>query len=117
MINEQGTPAHITSPEDLVGKFVIVRTSGAGVHAGVLVSLNGENGVTLNRSRRLWRWWAGEGAFLSGVAVHGLHADTKRKGSKVGAPVDIVISGVHELIPCSAKAAASIAEYPTHVAD
>ncbi len=117
MADNDGATAPIAKPEDLIGRFVIARCSGAGVHAGTLASLNGQDGVTLTNSRRLWRWWAGEGAFLSGVATHGLHTDAKRKKSSVGAPTDIVLNGVHELIPCTPKAEESIKGYPTHDAD
>jgi len=116
MTDTTETHTSIAKPEDLIGRFVIARCTGAGVHAGTLASLNGENGVTLTNSRRLWRWWAAESAFLSGVAAHDLHASAEKK-SIVGAPVDIVLNGVHELIPCSPQAAASIQEYPTHDAD
>jgi hypothetical protein len=111
------TASAITGPEDLIGRFVIARCTGAGVHAGTLVSLDGQDGATLSQSRRLWRWWAGKGAFLSGVAAHGLHTDKTRKKSSLGEPTDIVLKGVHELIPCTPEAAASIAEYPSHDAD
>lgn len=107
------TALPITDPNDLIGCFVICRCSAAGVHAGTLVSLNGEDGATLNGSRRLWRWYAKKGDFLSGVAVHGLH-DGKSKQSKIGEPVDIAIKGVCEIIPCTDAATASIQEFASH---
>ena len=102
--------AAITGPQDLIGRFVIARCRDAGVHAGTLGGLNGERGATLQASRRLWSWHAASGAFLSGVAVAGL----KPKVCKIGATVDIVLTEVCELIPCTEEAAASIAGYPTH---
>lgn len=102
--------ASITKPDDLIGRFVLARSRDAGVHAGTLASLNGERGATLTTSRRLWYWHALNGAFLSGVATTGL----KAKVCKIGAPIDIVLTDVCELIPCSTDAQTSIAEYPTH---
>ena len=110
MADTDGAPAQITGPEDLIGKFVIARCSAAGVHAGTLASLNGEDGATLTGSRRLWRWYAAKGDYLSGVATDGLN----HKTSKVGGPIDVALKGVCELILCSDKAATSIAECPSH---
>lgn len=104
------TNAPVTKPDDLVGRFVIARCRDAGVHAGTLASLNGERGVTLQGSRRLWYWHAVKGAFLSGVATSGL----KDKVCKVGAAVDVVLLEVCELTPCTAEATASIVGYATH---
>ena len=39
----------------LIGKFVIVRTYSAGVHAGTLASQAGKE-VTLTNARRIWLW-------------------------------------------------------------
>ena len=66
----------------MMGKYVLVRCRDAGVHCGVLQAHNGRECV-LTESRRLWYWKpAGGQKFLSGVATHGLHSDTK-----VGAPI------------------------------
>ena len=83
------------------GCYVICRCYSAGVHAGVLVSQNGDQAV-LKESRRLWQWTAKDGVALSGVAVHGL------KSGKVDAVTDIALTGVIETIPCSADSEASI---------
>ena len=86
----------------MVGKYVIVRCRDAGVHAGVLESYNGRECV-LNESRRLWYWKAANGAFLSGVAVHGLS-----KESKVGDPIRVHLTENCEIIECSDVAEKSI---------
>lgn len=95
-----------SSPEKvdnrMVGKYVIVRCRDAGVHAGVLESYNGRECV-LNESRRLWYWKAAKGAFLSGVAAHGLS-----KESKVGAPIRVHLTENCEIIECSDDAEKSI---------
>jgi len=89
----------------MIGKYVIVRCRDAGVHAGTLESHVGRECVLTN-SRRLWYWKPANGAkFLSGVAVEGLHKD-----SKVGATLPrIHLTENCEIIECSARAADSIA--------
>jgi hypothetical protein len=86
-----------------VGRYVIARCYAAGVHAGILVSADGEN-VILADSRRLWSWKAQDGVALSGVAQHGL----KSEGKVDTLNPDIALTGVCELIPCSQKARESI---------
>lgn len=54
--------------EDRKGKYVIVRTSSAGVFAGELESKNGQE-VVLRNARRIW-YWAGA-ASLSQLAMEG----------------------------------------------
>lgn len=90
-----------------VGKYVIARCYAAGVHAGTVLSVDGEN-VILTNSRRLWSWQAKDGIALSGVAQHGI----KDKGCKV----DVVnptlyLTGVCELIPATDSARESINAY------
>ena len=91
-------------------RYVIVRCRDAGVHAGYLVSYKGRE-ATLRESRRLWYWKPANNAiFLSGVAAEGLHSD-----SKVGCPVDIVLTETCEIIDCSAKARISISGAESYV--
>jgi hypothetical protein len=85
----------ISKPSPFIGRHVIVRAYSAGVHAGELVSQDGDI-VVLKDSRRLWNWEAKSGVALSGVAVHGIDA----KNSKVDVVVkEICIIGVCEIIP------------------
>lgn len=87
-----------------VGKFVICRCYSAGVHAGVLVSQNGDHAV-LKDSRRLWSWKNKGGVALSGLAVNGLES------GKVDTLLpEIALTGVIETIPCSETAKDSIYE-------
>ena len=88
----------------VIGQYCIARCYAAGVHAGEVVSVDGEN-VVLKDSRRLWSWKAKDGVALSGVAQHGVHSaecniDTLN-------PL-IYITGVCELIPCTRAAKDSI---------
>lgn len=90
-------------PHPFIGKYCIVRAYSAGVHAGEVVSVDGES-VLLKDSRRLWSWKAIDGVALSGVAQNGIKSDSK---------VDVInpthyITGVCELIPTTEKARESI---------
>ncbi len=90
------------TPHPMIGQYVIARCYAAGVHAGVIESVDGEN-VILTDSRRLWQWKAKDGIALSGVAQCGLQSGK----------VDVVnpriyLTGVCELIPCSAKSEETI---------
>lgn len=86
-----------------IGKYVIARCYSAGVHAGEVVSVDGEN-VILKDSRRLWSWKAKDGIALSGVAQNGITSESK---VDVVNPI-IALTGVCELIPTSDKAKESI---------
>ena len=95
-----------------IGKFVLVRCRDAGVHAGILKS-HDARACELTQSRRLWRWRVkgNKGITLSDVATHGL--DTK--DTKLGAPVDMLLTENCEIIACSPEAAENIAQFQTHV--
>ena len=91
-------PAH-----PFIGKYVIARCYSAGVHAGTVVSVDCDTAI-LKDSRRLWSWKAKDGVALSGVAQTGVQS---------GCKIDVVnpeiyLTGVCELIPCSAVAKESI---------
>ena len=90
----------------MIGKYVIVRCRDAGVHAGVLESHEGREAVILE-SRRLWYWKpANRKKFLSGVAVAGLHED-----SKIGAALPrLHLTETCEIIQCTDVAEKSIRE-------
>lgn len=91
-----------------IGKYVIARCYSAGVHAGIVVSVDGEN-VILKDSRRLWNWKAADGVALSGVAQHGL---AKSGGGKLDViNPEIYLTGVCELIPVAKGVQENIHEY------
>ncbi len=83
--------ASASSKHPMIGEYCIARCYSAGVHAGEVVSVDGEN-VILKDSRRLWSWKAQDGLALSGVAQHGI----KSKESKVDVlrPVNLLDGGV-----------------------
>lgn len=85
-----------------VGKYAVCRCYSAGVHAGEVVSVDGDK-VILKDSRRLWSWQAKQGVALSGVAQYGI------KSGKIDAVnPEIYLTGVIEIIPCTETAKASI---------
>jgi hypothetical protein len=90
-------PAH-----PFVGRYCIVRCYGAGVHAGELVSFDG-NSAILKNSRRLWSWTAKAGVALSGVAQHGL-----KTGKVDVVNPEIALADVIEVIPAAALIEESI---------
>jgi hypothetical protein len=84
----------------LIGQFVIARCTGAGVHAGTLVAVDGQSGVLLG-SRRLWRWDVADGmASLSGIALVGI----SHPNSRIGPPITLLLTEVCEFIVCTDKA-------------
>jgi hypothetical protein len=91
--------------DHLIGRHVIIRASGAGVHAGVLAAHNGGQVVRLTSSRRLWYWHAACGHSLTGVALHGLNAG---KSKIAGTVADQVILDACEIIATTPEAQASI---------
>lgn len=104
MFNNMQSAVPATNP--VIGKYCIARCYAAGVHAGEVVSVEGEI-VVLKNSRRLWSWKAAAGVALSGLAQTGLINNE----SKVDILNPIIyLTGVCELIPCSEKARESINE-------
>ena len=106
LVNSPASQPQSTKEHPFVGKYVIARCYSAGVHAGVVVSVDGEN-VVLKDSRRLWSWKAKDGVALSGVAQSGITGDCK---IDVTNP-EIYLTGVCELIPTSKDAQESIDGY------
>jgi len=99
-----GQQVATVSEHPFVGQYVIARCYAAGVHAGEVVSVDGEN-VTLKDSRRLWSWKANDGVALSGVAQSGI----QKASCKIDATNPLIyLTGVCELIPCTRKAKESI---------
>tara|TARA_R110000868_G_scaffold50475_1_gene161299 strand:+ start:1231 stop:1659 length:429 start_codon:yes stop_codon:yes gene_type:complete len=94
------------APHPFIGRYVIARCYAAGVHAGTVVSVDGEN-VILRDSRRLWSWKAADGVALSGLAQHG-----PKSGGKFDTPNPLIyLAGVCELIPVAAGVAEKINGY------
>ena len=85
------------------GRYCIVRGDRSGVYAGVLKARQDRETV-LTDARKIWYW---QGATcLAQLASEGT---SKPNGCKFPAPVaEVAITDVIEVIPCTAKAEASI---------
>ena len=104
---ENSANSYLDENRLLPGAYVVVRCRDAGVHAGVLESRIGRE-CQLSEARRLWKWTPAKGAFLNAVAAYGL----KHEDSKIGTPVDILLTENCEIIACLTAAAASIRSAP-----
>jgi len=91
--------------------FAIVRCRNAGVHAGEVVSRK-DGVLTLQKSRRLWRWWSA--GSLSALAVEGpLKSKISEQKYAVMLPLlYLTESDVCEVIPCSVSAKNAILAIP-----
>lgn len=106
-IDQAGFSAALPRTHPFVGKYCIARCYAAGVHAGIVEHVDGEN-VILRESRRLWSWKAKDGVALSGVAQHGIQAGAGKVD--VINPI-IALMGVCELIPTTDASRESIHGY------
>lgn len=83
----------------LTGEMVIIRSRDSGVHFGELVSVNGRH-VVLNKSRRMYRWWAAKESTLTAVAKYGLNLK-KMESLNIQSQIDgQEILDACEIIPC-----------------
>lgn len=90
-------------------EYVIVRTTGAGVHCGELVSRKGDE-VTLANTRRIWHWDTREDAVKARTLSDVSRIGAGSKG-RVSAPVTKnVIIGAHEVITCSPEGERALRE-------
>lgn len=92
-----------SEPKEVSDNYIIVRTYSAGVHAGELVSKDGDTTI-LKNARRLY-YWDGA-ATLSQLAMEGI---SKPENCKFPCEVTkIELLGTIERIPCTEKAIKSI---------
>ena len=90
--------------DEYVGKYVICRSRNEGINAGKVLSLD-DTGVVLEDARRLYyhKPLNKNISWYEGVAVSGISAD-----SKVGEPVNKIISEDYSLTLCSESSELSI---------
>ncbi len=83
----------------LIGKRVLVRTYSAGVHIGLLKSVNPDNAMEceLTDALRLWKWTGG-GLSLSAVANNGI------KNGRVNRTGEVFLTNAIEYIPTTQAA-------------
>lgn len=90
---------------ELIGKFVVVRTYSAGVHAGTLAEKDGKE-VRLVDAYRIWSWTQPKTntGSLSAVAEYGVGL-----GSKIGNKVSMIeLTEAIEVIAASKESQQSI---------
>lgn len=91
----------------MVGKYCVIRTYSAGVHVGLVESVNGTE-VILKDSRRIYYW---KGAFtLSELSQNGVGNDSK---IAISVP-SLVLTEAIEIIPCSKKAENQLKGYSNY---
>lgn len=95
--------------DEMIGKYVIIRSIHAGVFTGILAEKEGDE-VVLTDCRRIWYW---EGAAsLSQLAVDGISKSTVKNCRFTKTVDSIGILGVIEIIPTTKKAEKSIRGIP-----
>lgn len=92
---------------DYTGKKVIIRADRAGVFYGTLAAKEGTE-VELTNCRRIW-YWSGA-ASISELAKSGVRNPGSCKFSV--AVESIIVTGVIEVIPCTAEASKNIEAVP-----
>ena len=89
-------------------QFVIVRTTGAGVHAGYLVRRDSD-AVQLRDGMRIWRWTMPAGHQDHGVTLSALARHGAGPRSCISETVsECTILGVHEILVCTSEAQATL---------
>jgi hypothetical protein len=105
-----GAPPGELPPCLEVGRYVLVRCRGAGVHVGILEGRT-DHVVRLRDSRRCWRWWSR--FTLSELADEGVRPD-KVSECRFSAPTPETIELAEwlEIRPCSGVAERSLRAVP-----
>ncbi len=101
--------------DDYVGVPVIVRSSQAGVFAGIITHLQmGETrfAASMVMTRQLWLWECAEGVSLTDLAASGFH---KSKASKISAPGKVLVMDGIEIVPVSDEWFAAVLAAPVAV--
>jgi hypothetical protein len=95
----------------LIGKPVIVRANVAGVHAGILESIDGTT-VTLKDARRLWRYYTRDKTgSISDIAANGLKEKADHQIGAILSTVVIVNPNGLEIAEMSKSAWKSVKEF------
>jgi hypothetical protein len=100
-------PLDKNNDHPFLGRYVVIRSYGAGVFAGVLEYYKTNESraeVQLKEVRRLWKWTSS--LSLSDVATNGLKKDSKLDSSNEHYVTDVI-----EIIPCTSIAEQSIRQY------
>ena len=97
----------------MIGKKVIVRANVAGVHAGIVESIDGTT-IVLKSARRLWRVFTRDrSGSVSDIAANGLKPDADHHIGALLPSVLIVNPDGLEVAEMTEEAWASLVAYPT----
>ena len=97
----------------LIGKPVIVRANVAGVHAGILESIDGVT-ATLKNARRLWRVFTRDkSGSISDIAANGLKENSEHQIGATLKTVFIVNPNGLEIAEMTTKAWESVNKFGT----
>ena len=105
MFSQATAPKNVRITDNLIGRYVIVRSRNEGINAGYVEAAD-ETGIVLRNARRLWYHKPADTSesWYEGVANHGLSSD-----SKISAPVALkAIIEDYSITICTEKAHASI---------
>ncbi len=91
-----------------IGRYCIIRSEYAGVHAGIVISRQG-NEALIKDARRLWYWKTPKSISLSAVALDGIVHEASTIPETI--PEHLVI-GVVEVIPTTKLAEDTIRTAP-----
>jgi len=100
-------PSKAEGLNDMLGKYVIIRTYSAGVWFGILDQKSGKE-VILKEARRMNEFWCVKGISLSSVALYGI----KHEKSRISAEVNEVWLEAIEILPTNEIATASLKSAP-----
>jgi hypothetical protein len=108
MFSQSSMPSIPSIANHLIGKFVIVRTYSAGVHAGILSVHSGKECILKNAIRI--HFWDGA-CSLNQLSLEGTK---KPENCRFSVIIDeIYLSEIIEIIPCTSEAIENIKEVPT----
>jgi len=97
--------------KSFIGKKVIVRANVAGVHAGIVESIDGVN-VVLKNPRRLWRVYTRDKTgSMSDIAANGLKEGGQHQIGAMMPSILIINPNGLEIAEMTDKAYASVSEY------
>lgn len=103
LLSDLGISAYAGKTHPMVGRRCLVRCYGAGVHIGLVETIEGDE-VYLKEAIRLWKWERG-GLSLSAVANNGI------KGGRLNRTGEVYLTSCIELIPTTPEAEKSFVKF------
>ena len=88
---------------EFIGKFCVIRTYSAGVHVGIVRSVEGKT-VVLKDARRVWRWKGANS--LNELSQSGV---STTEWTRISEPVEVLLlTEAIEVIPCTPESEANL---------